>query len=78
MEYDTIVRQDALTTVSEHQTDPNAPASWWVTDFDTNLPDAQTRMRREVLPEAIESYFNDHLRREEDEILVRKRRPSRG
>jgi len=61
-----------VSTTDHPPKDPNT--SWWVDDFDENLPKEQARMRRELLSEAIDAYFATHLKREEAELLIKKRR----
>lgn len=54
---------------------PSSPStSWWVEDFESNLADAQLRMRNARLPKPVEDYFAEQLKAEEAELLVKKGR----
>ena len=57
-----------------HSTNTAAPTppestSWWTTDFDTHLPDAQRRMRTEQPRKGTAAYFLDLEAQEERENL---------
>jgi len=53
--------------------DSDNSTSWWLTDFEARLPEAQARMRRELRPAAVEEYFEDLLKQEEAELLLRRK-----